>query len=585
MSARPLKEILWALVFAGFIALIFRFTRGLGAVTGLSDSVPWGIWKVLNMVAGVALSTGGFVFAAAVHVFQIRRLRPLLRTALLLAAMGYGSSCFALFVDIGLSWRIWHPLVHWNAHSFLFEVAWCVMLYLSITLLEVTPITLEESRHSRIKRILHAIAPTVVIIGITLSTLHHTSLGSLFLVSPSRLHPLWYTPGLPIHFILSAIGSGISAVILLVLLVGRLYRRRVPEQALGLAGKVAAVVLTLYLGTKVVDLWRREAFSLLGAGDVESLLYLVEVLLGVVLPLVLFALPRTRRSPRGLGVAAGCCVAGVVLNRLDVGILGYLSSAGGSYLPTAPELAICFGIPAAAGLVFFALVERFRFYSDGGPSAPLGPAPGAEGTVAGFRLRPVAARLGRTFVITLSVAIGLFTATSGGAHPRPGRVQPPATLEPAAGSLRIDGDRDGDAVTFPHAVHSEFLDCRSCHHMNAVDGEPVSCSRCHARLHDHAPLFEHGRHLVSVGEWRGFTGPRASNRTCVLCHDEGRPRLDLAPDVCVRCHREPGWEKTSGSDQTLSYTHALHALCIRCHGERQEGTIRRAMGNCTFCHQ
>ena len=330
--------------------------------------------------------------------------------------------------------------------------------------------------------------------------------------------------------------------------------------------------------------WSVAAVLLVGAGDLESVLYLVEVVLGIMLPLALFAWPRTRRSLRGLGVAAGFCVGGLVLNRLDVGLLGYLSSAGGSYLPTVAELAICFGIPAGAGLIFFALVERFRFYSEGGPPAPLDPPPATERSVR-FQLRPAAARLSRIFVITLAVAIGLFTANSGEARSPEGGVHPPVILDSAAGIYRIDGDRDGDAVDFPHDLHGEFIDCRSCHHMNAVDDEPVTCSRCHSRLHDHAPLFQHGRHLETVGEWRGLTGPRAGNQTCSLCHDSGEPRAKVDPGVCTRCHREPGWEDTSGKVETRGYTHALHDLCIRCHGERQEGTIRRTMGNCSVCHQ
>jgi len=229
-STRHIKDILWAIALAGLMAAIFRLWFGLGATTNLSDAMPWGLWKVLNMIAGVALSTSGFTIGLLVYVFKLERFRPYVKPAILVAFLGYGCSVTALLFDIGLPQRFWHPIFMWNVHSFLFEVFWCVLLYFTVTAIELLPIIVERFRSANIVRWLHRVAFGVVVIGISLSSLHHSSLGSLFLVSPTRLHPLWYSPLLPIFFILSAMGAGIMVVVLVRILYAYWYD---PEPVFG----------------------------------------------------------------------------------------------------------------------------------------------------------------------------------------------------------------------------------------------------------------------------------------------------------------------------------------------------------------
>jgi Ni/Fe-hydrogenase subunit HybB-like protein len=147
------KDVLGVVAVLGAVAILMRLGLGLGASTHLSDAVPWGLWKILNMVAGVALATGGFTLACVVYVLRLETYRPLLRPAILIAFLGYGSSCFALLLDIGLPHRIWHPLFYWNEHSFLFEVAWCVMLYFSITVVEVVVMAAKGMPDERLSRV------------------------------------------------------------------------------------------------------------------------------------------------------------------------------------------------------------------------------------------------------------------------------------------------------------------------------------------------------------------------------------------------------------------------------------------------
>jgi len=211
---RTIKDLLWIIALAGLVAAIFRLWFGLGATTNLSDAYPWGLWKILNMVGGVALSTSGFTVGFLVYVLRLKRFQPFMKPAILVAFLGYGCSCAALLFDIGLPHRFWHPIFMWNINSFLFEVFWCVMLYFTVTAIELAPVFFERFRAEKIARALHRAAFVVVVIGISLSSLHHSSLGSLFLVSPQRLHPLWYSPWLPLLFIVSAMGAGLMVVVL-----------------------------------------------------------------------------------------------------------------------------------------------------------------------------------------------------------------------------------------------------------------------------------------------------------------------------------------------------------------------------------
>ena len=368
-----IRDALGVLALLGLVAMILRLGFGLGASTALSDAIPWGLWKILNMVAGVALATGGFTLACAVYVLGLKKYRPILRPAILVAFLGYGSSCFALMLDIGLPHRIWHAIVYWNEHSFLFEVAWCVMLYFTVTIIEMTPIILERFPYPRLLRWLHRGTKPVVIVGITLSTLHHSSLGSLFLVTPSRLHEIWYTSWLPILFFVSAVGGGMMFVVLVAIAYGWMKERRPDYAVLRGVASAAAVVLSALFVLKLIDVTRRDLWSAVLSNSPESVLFGAELLLGCVIPVFLMAMPATRRTPVGLVTAAASGAGGLVLNRLNVGIFGYFRTSEAFYVPTPPEWALSIGIVAAAGLVFLYVSEHFAIFDLALEPARIGP--------------------------------------------------------------------------------------------------------------------------------------------------------------------------------------------------------------------
>ncbi len=599
VALRRIKDVLWTLALLALVVVVLRLTKGLGATTALSDKIPWGFWKVLNMVAGVALATGGFVMAFAGHVLGIRSLKPLIRPAILLAFLGYGSSCFALLMDIGLPFRFYNPFFHWNEHSFLFEVFWCVTLYFTVTVLELAPIALEESKLGRVKRFLGKISGPVVILGITFSCLHHSSLGSLFLVSPTRLDPLWYSPFLPLHFFLSAVGAGLMMVILLTLLVARLYRRQAPVELLGKVAAAAGIVLSIYFASKVLDLALRGAAGDLLSGRWEARLFLVEMLLSVILPVGLVLVPRMRRTSRGLAVMGLLAVTGLVLNRLDVGVFGYFRSAGTIYVPTLPELSLTLGIPAAAGLVFFFFVERFRIFDlpekveeeeiETVPATACTAFQSQTGVWTGVFLDNLE-RWSLILVIVVPVALGIFSPRASARGPASTPVSPPRGADEARAKLKIDGNRNGRLVLFDHEAHKKREGgeegCGKCHHLDVPGDRWTACYLCHRDMDRPRSIFDHGLHEKRIAARLGLRGTLAENHTCTECHPPDLVRARENTKRCVACHekdmRMP--ERTEGRpDLALSYRDALHERCVRCH-EKQDPKAHPGLTECAACH-
>jgi Ni/Fe-hydrogenase subunit HybB-like protein len=339
------------------IVTVLRFTRGLGAVTNLSDEFPWGLWVGFDVLCGVGLAAGAFTITAIVHVFNLRRFEPILRATVLTGFLGYLLVIAGLMFDLGQPWRIWHALVFWNPRSVMFEVAWCVMLYTTVLALEFSPVVFERLRLERPRRILRAISTPLVIAGVILSTLHQSSLGSLYLIVPSKLHPLWYTPLLPYLFLISALGAGIGMIILESHLSKRAFGRHLEMDLLEPLARGMVVALGVYgLLRAIVIAESGVAASLLAPGYEESM-FLLEMGVGVVLPVVLLLFERVRTSETGLVVASLCAVVGFVMNRLNVSVTGMESAAGVQYVPSWMEISVSLGL-VGIGFALFALAVR-----------------------------------------------------------------------------------------------------------------------------------------------------------------------------------------------------------------------------------
>lgn len=348
-----------ALLAVPFLYVTFlRFTKGLGAVTHLSDKFPWGLWIGFDLLCGVGLAAGAFTLTAAVHLFNLKRFEPIVRPTVLTGFLGYLFVVCALMFDLGQPWRIWHAIVYWNPHSVMFEVAWCVMLYTTVLALEASPMVLEKFGFHAPARIIHGLITPLVIVGVILSTLHQSSLGSLYLIVPTKLHPLWYTPLLPLLFYISAIGAGIGMVILESYLSGRAFGRELEMELLEPLARAMVVFLGIFGVMRLQTIARNKAFGSVWNLDYEGKMFLLEFGLGVLIPVVLLAFRKIRTNPNGLVFGAFLAVLGFVVNRMNVSITGMERAAGARYLPSLGEITISVGL-VGIGMAIFALAARW----------------------------------------------------------------------------------------------------------------------------------------------------------------------------------------------------------------------------------
>jgi Ni/Fe-hydrogenase subunit HybB-like protein len=352
------RLVLLTLAAAGAVATALRFTRGLGATTNLSDQFPWGLWIGFDVLCGVGLAAGGFTITAAVYIFNLKRFTPIIRPTVLTAFLGYLFVIFALMFDLGQPHRIWHALVMWNPRSVMFEVAWCVMLYTTVLSLEFSPIVFERLNLERPRRIVRAISVPLVIVGVILSTLHQSSLGSLFLIVPEKLHPLWYSPLLPVFFFTSAIAAGLAMVIVESYLCQRALNHHLEMDLLEPLGRAMVVVLSMYGILRLQDLARRGALAGLRRPDYEGTMFLLEMGLGVLLPILLLAIPRIRGTQPGLVTGSFLAVLGFVMHRMNVSVTGMERASGVSYFPSWMEFAVSLSL-VAGGFAIFGLAVRY----------------------------------------------------------------------------------------------------------------------------------------------------------------------------------------------------------------------------------
>jgi len=351
------RAIFAAILLSGLYATYLRVFYGLGGSTNLSDKFPWGIWIAFDVMCGVGLAAGGFTLVAMVHIFNIEKYKPILRPAILTAFLGYSLVVVGLLYDLGRPDRLWHPLVMWNPHSVMFEVAWCVTLYTTVLFLEFLPVVLERFGLHKPLEWIHKISVPLMILGVLLSTLHQSSLGTLFLIVPEKLYPLWYTPILPLLFYISAIAVGLAMTIFESWHSSRAFGRALELPLLMSMARVLAVVLSVYLWVRFLDLSHRHVWALLLQNRMETWLFLLEIALMVV-PMVLLYQQRVRSSPGRLYACAVMVVFGFIANRLNVGTTGLEAGSGTHYIPRWSEVAVTLSI-VAAGFAIFRLIAQY----------------------------------------------------------------------------------------------------------------------------------------------------------------------------------------------------------------------------------
>ncbi|MBD3274704.1 MAG: Ni/Fe-hydrogenase cytochrome b subunit [Candidatus Marinimicrobia bacterium] len=378
MDAKALKNkfigeiTFWKVVFAlimmvGLYATYIRFFHGLGASTNLSDEFPWGLWVAFDVMTGVGLAAGGFTLAAVVYIFNIKAFKPIVRPAILTAFLGYTLVIVGLLFDLGKPWNVWHPLVMWNPHSVMFEVGWCVMLYTTVLALEFSPIVFEKFRLEKPLKIIKSITIPLVILGVVLSTLHQSSLGSLFLIVPEKMHALWYTPMLPVMFFVSAVMIGFAMVIFEGYLSSRAFNKPIEKSLFMELARGAVFVMMLYLTLKFLDFARRDTFAYLFQPTFETMMFWLEMGVGIVIPSILLGVPKIRRNQTALFWGSSFMVVGFIMNRLNVGITSLQGWAEGSYFPSFLEISVTMMIVAIGFAVFRYVAKNFPVFEETTP--------------------------------------------------------------------------------------------------------------------------------------------------------------------------------------------------------------------------
>ncbi|GAB4222830.1 MAG: Ni/Fe-hydrogenase cytochrome b subunit [Acidobacteriota bacterium] len=364
------------------LLIAWRFAAGLGAVTGLNDGYPWGIWIAFDVVTGTALACGGYAMALLVYALSRGEYHPLVRPALLTSALGYSIAGVAIAVDVGRPWFIHRiPLRPdlWNLNSALLEVALCVMAYVIVLWIELAPVFLRrwaaggETGFTRFARAatrgLNRAMPFIIALGILLPTMHQSSLGTVMVLAGPKLHPLWQTTFLPGLFLVSCIGMGFAMVVVESSLAVLAFDRRPETPMLGRLSRAASITVALFLVFRFGDLAVRGQFgALFGAGR-YSLLFWLETIL-FVLPALMFLRATVRRHLGALfGWSCILALAGA-LYRFDTYLLAFDPGPGWSYFPAAPEILITLGFVAIEVALYVAIVKRFPIL--GGPPAGSG---------------------------------------------------------------------------------------------------------------------------------------------------------------------------------------------------------------------
>lgn len=624
------KTLLWGVMGVWSVVTVARFANGLGATSGLTDVAPWGFWIAFDVMAGVALAAGGFVIAAAVYIFGLKQYHRFARPAILTALLGYIAVAVGLLYDLGLPWHIWHPMIMPQHHSVLFEVAMCVMLYLTVLTLEFSPAVLEHPLFHRplflkLLAVIKKLTVPLVIAGIVLSTLHQSSLGSLFLIQPFRLHPLWYSPIMHLLFLISAVGLGLMMVTLESLVSAWLFGHEVRNDLLAGLARVASAVLSVYVVLRLGDLFYRGVLP--GAIDGSFLAgwFVFELAISAIIPATLLAFRRVRTSVAGLWTCSIMTVTGTVLYRFDTCIVAFARPEGMPYLPTWIELAVSIGIVSGAVLVFIFFNENLRIMDHEPAPTPASIPARAHATAA----EPAAGTVSRggalrrhslAFVLAAAAAFGFLPEQAVfGPAPNPTPVHISRTLEAlavdGAGPLHrefylastsgavpaaadavpvrvsvIDGNRDWRFVLFTHDEHAAALggteSCRICHHQNMPFDQNTACFQCHRDMYETTDTFDHTVHVYKLG----------GNASCAVCHpDPSQVKTRESSLSCWECHGDMVVEGSivPTTESGLvgfapGYVEAMHGLCARCHETYSKDQPERygdAFGRCDFCHR
>jgi Ni/Fe-hydrogenase subunit HybB-like protein/Fe-S-cluster-containing dehydrogenase component len=372
--------ILLTLTLIGVAVVVWRFLGGLGPTTALNDGYPKGVWLTLNVVVGTAVACGGYSLAILCYLLNRGRYHPLIRSAMLVSALGYSLGGLTVLIDLGRAWNAYKlPFFpYWNFNSILLEIALCVMLYTTVLWLELSPSLFARWRSSPLSglRRLAVVAtpwveramPGAIAVGLLLPTMHQSSLGSLMLLAGEKLHPLWQTPLLPLLFLVSCIAMGFAGATLENCLSSRAFGRPAEMGMLRALALPAALTILAYLAIRTVDVAWRGQIEAVVRMDRLSLLFLVEMGLFLAAAVVLLAWRRHAGMLSLTLVAATVLLAGS-LYRFSAFLLAFNPGPEWTYFPTLPEIAVSVGIVSGQVMGYILMVKWFPILR-GAPRTP-----------------------------------------------------------------------------------------------------------------------------------------------------------------------------------------------------------------------
>ena len=359
----PIRVAMIGFAAIALLAMGYRLIMGLHAVTNLSDEWPWGLWKAIAVFSAIALAGGGFSTAFLVHVLKIQALKPIARMTLCASMLGYFLGLGGLFLEIGRWFNFWPPFYSWGHESPMFETFICIASYTIIQSLEFCEIVTEK-----IFRPLHwmfvKIFPALVVIGVMLPTMHQSTLGTLYLLAEGKLSPLWWSPIIFVMFLISSVYVGPASVAVISVFNDKSLGHRLPLAPMKLVAKIGGALMIVYLVLRIGDLVARNQLGAAFDGSYESCLFLVEFVVGLIVPLVIVFSPmgNTRGGLITYGVLA--CF-GVFLNRSNTVLIGMWENAGGvAYFPSVLEFIIVFGLLTFGLLGYIFLCENFDLLGD-----------------------------------------------------------------------------------------------------------------------------------------------------------------------------------------------------------------------------
>jgi Ni/Fe-hydrogenase subunit HybB-like protein len=384
----PFNIITFPILVAGLVLIVVRYVKGLGAVTNLSQEFPWGIWIGFDVVTGVAFAGGAYVLTVAVYVLGIKKLHPIARATVLSGFLAYAFYTGALVLDLGRPWNIVNPIIgnKFGVNSVLFLVAWHFMLYLIAEFVEFSPAVATWLGLKRAHKVASGLTLAAVILGFTLSFLHQSGLGALFLLAKGKIHPLWYTEFLPLQFLISSVYAGMSLVIIEGSISKRVFKAQIDaahaashDEILIILAKVAVGAMFVYLGVQGIVILHGEHLHELSTG--WGLWWLLEVVGFVALPMIVYSLGVYRRSVPIVVAAAVFTGLGVILNRMNVSVIAFKWDSPHHYYPALAEYVVTAAVISAEIWAFRWIVLRMPVVRESPSEEPAGLEPEAEAEV------------------------------------------------------------------------------------------------------------------------------------------------------------------------------------------------------------